>query len=246
MGSLLLISGCGPASPPAWPPDAGSYVDVIPTLPGTTVVSRSVWEGVKYRYLRVAVEPAETGQEAAIWAFGVGCGQDFIPNTGHCNVDIEHVLYVQPSDSGATVIFVDHMLALTNAASPDYVDTNEEPYYTSYASNATFQRNANLIRGECLATGQEYEMQGEELISLGLTGTVKLRFQLDLEPAPDNVTRSGFLPIAAEVFPWLDNASETYLLHTFNVWPDNATEIIAYAKDRFGPVIQHVLQKIEN
>lgn len=107
----------------------------------------------------------------------------------------------------------------------------EDSYTVHHASNVALERNANLIRAEFWATKQEYELQEEEFISLGLSKTVKLRFQLDMEPAPDNASNTG---ISEWVIASLDYA------------PDNATEVLTYANDRFGAVIQHVLQEAEN
>ena len=202
MASLLLIWGCGPV----WPPGTGSYLDVLPPLvAGASFTSPLL--GLRYDSLEVAVEAGQTGQEAAIWALGSGPPHFIGKNNGPYPAGIEEdVLYVLPSDSGATVVFVMHIVI-------DYfTDEGGEEFYTAYyASNVALERNADLIRVECWATGQEYEMQGEELVYLGSTETVKLRFQLELDSQLDN-----------------------------------ATQILTDANDRFGPVIQAVLQEIED
>lgn len=199
MGSLLLISGCGPM----WPPDTGSYVDVIPpyadVMPSFVADGLSV--GIRYNLQKVAVEAGETGQEATFWALGDGIpyfiGADY---GGFPSAFGEDVLYVVPSD--ATVVYVMYR---------EERGTDRQLYTAHHASNAALHSSLTMLRGEWQTTRQEYEMQGEELIYLGSSETVKLRFQLDL-------------------------GSQL----------DNATETIADANDRFGLVIQHVLQEAEN
>ncbi len=189
MASLLLISGCGP---PVWLPDAGSYVDS----------DFFEWwlSGVRNSFL-VVVEAGEIGQEPAIWALGRGCGGFIGSGIGFdCLPPPDQALYVLPSESGATVVWVTRWVL-------------SDSYTVHHASNVTLERNADLLRAEFWATRQEYELQEEEFISLGSSETVKLRFQLDMEPAPDNASNTG---ISEWVIASLDYA------------PDNATEVLTY------------------
>ena len=195
----VLFLGCLPLGINDWvwaPSDPLSYIDSVYTQGGVPDVLR-------YRLEGVAAERAETPEQSIIWGIGnylpLFAGEEYGP---HILGRYEELIYIQPSDSNAVVVFVIHVVT----EQPWW--TVQEDYEVYCATNVALEWDGGLVRGTFRARGKKYERSAGSFVSSAqddVSYEQEIQFQLKLDPPPENANdligraKTGFGTLVEQV-----------------------------------------------